>query len=69
MKIETNEDKEEKHDGQNNDKEKPVSKSTKEDLYDKIPITKKQLDILIAILFAALIILLVFGTLVGNRIL
>jgi len=53
----------------NSDKEKPVSKSAKEDLYDKIPITKKQLDILIAILFAALIILLVFGTLVGNRIL
>jgi len=46
----------------------PIVKGKKEELYDKIPITKKQLDVIIIILFAALIIFLVLGTLVGNRI-
>jgi len=50
--------------------QKPTeSVGTKESLYDKIPITKKQLDILIIILFIALIGFLVFGVLVGNGIL
>jgi len=50
------------------EKTPPLVKGKKEELYDKIPITKKQLDIIIIILFAALIIFLVLGTLVGNRI-
>ena len=56
---------------QNSDQvQKPTeSVGTKESLYDKIPITKKQLDILIIILFIALIGFLVFGVLVGNGIL
>ena len=50
------------------EKTPPIVKGKKEELYDKIPITKKQLDVIIIILFAALIIFLVVGTLVGNRI-
>ena len=62
--MEQREDEEDEKD----EKTPPVVKGKKEELYDKIPITKKQLDIIIIILFAALIIFLVLGTLVGNRI-
>jgi len=63
-----NENNAKKQDEDKNDNQTPAEKGTKESFYDKIPITKKQLDIIIAILFAALIIFLVFGTLIGNRI-
>ena len=40
----------------------------KESLYDKIPLTKKQLDVIIIILMAALIFFIVLGALIGNGI-
>lgn len=43
-------------------------KGRKESLYDKIPLTKKQLDIIIIFLAAAIIIFLLIGTLLGNGI-
>lgn len=49
--------------------EQPDSKPAKEGLYDRIPLTKKQLDVIIVILVAAIIVFLVIGALVGNRIL
>jgi len=48
--------------------ERPKSKGVKEELYDKIPLSKKQFDIIIAVLFIALITFLTFGTLIGNGI-
>ena len=45
------------------------SQGVKEDLYDKIPLSKKQLDIAIVILIIALIAFLTFGVLIGNNIL
>jgi len=49
--------------------ETPKVKGKKEELYDKIPLTKKQLDIIIVILIAAIVLFLVFGALIGNGIL
>ena len=49
--------------------ETPIVKGKKEELYDKIPLTKKQLDIIIVILIAAIVLFLVFGALIGNGIL
>ena len=46
----------------------PVPITSKESLYDRIPLTKKQLDVIIIFLIAAIIIFLIFGALVGNRI-
>ena len=37
------------------------SKGAKERFYDKIPLSKKQLDIIIVVLIAAIIILIVVG--------
>ena len=45
------------------------SQGVKEDLYDKIPLSKKQLDIIIVILIIAFLTVLTFGVLVGNDIL
>ena len=45
------------------------SQGVKEDLYDKIPLSKKQLDIIIVILIIAFLAVLTFGALVGNDIL
>jgi len=45
------------------------SQGVKEDLYDKIPLSKKQLDIIIVILIIAFLAVLTFGVLVGNDIL
>ena len=47
----------------------PVIKGRKESLYDKIPLTLKQLDIIIVFLVIALIVFLVLGALFGNGIL
>ena len=58
----------EQKEDEKDEKAPPIVKGKKEEIYDKIPITKKQLDIIIIILFAALIVFLVLGTLVGNRI-
>jgi len=46
----------------------PLTKGPKENFYDKIPLSKKQLDIIIVILVAALIIFFILGALVGNGI-
>ena len=44
-------------------------KSAKERLYDKIPLTVKQLDVIIVICIAVIIFAFVFGALKGNGIL
>ena len=66
-----NEHENEHENGQNSDREQKPSENDgfKESVYDKIPLTKKQLDIIIIILMIALIGFLVFGVLVGNGIL
>ena len=43
-------------------------KFTKESFYDKIPLSKKQLDYIIIFLVAMIIIFIVIGALLGNRI-
>ena len=43
-------------------------KPVKESFYDRIPLTKKQLDIIIIILIAAVILFFVLGALKGNHI-
>jgi len=42
-------------------------KGHKESLYDKIPLSKKQLDVIIIVLTVAIIIFIVLGVLVGNN--
>ncbi len=44
-------------------------KNAKERLYDKIPLTVKQLDIILVVLAVAFVVFLVLGALVGNGIL
>ena len=46
----------------------PPRKGSKEWVYDKIPISVKQLDIIIVVLIAALIVFFVLGALKGNGI-
>ena len=43
-----------------------TEKAPKESFYDKIPLSEKQLDIIIIFLVAAIIITLIIGTLIGN---
>lgn len=38
----------------------------KENLYDKIPLTKSQLDVIIFILLIAFVVFFVLGALIGN---
>ena len=45
-----------------------IKKGAKESLYDKIPLTLKQLDIFIAVMIALFILFFVIGALKGNRI-
>lgn len=45
--------------------EEPV-KNAKERLYDKIPLTKKQLDVIIAVLIVAFVVVFILGALKGN---
>jgi len=52
---------------ENKPAESPDEKGRKESLYDKIPLTKRQLDVIIAILIAAIIIFLTLGALIGNN--
>ncbi|MCL2084083.1 MAG: hypothetical protein FWH06_02355 [Oscillospiraceae bacterium] len=44
----------------------PEPKGAKENFYDKIPLTAKQLDVVIVILIAALVAALTLGVLIGN---
>ena len=46
-----------------------TKKWSRETIYDKINITVRQLDIIIAILIIVLIVALVYGTLKGRRVL
>lgn len=41
-------------------------KGIKERFYDKLPFTKRQMDIIIVLLFAALVIFFTIGALKGN---
>jgi hypothetical protein len=41
-------------------------KGIKESFYDTLPFTKRQMDIIIVMLFAALVIFFVIGALKGN---
>ncbi len=43
--------------------------NAKERLYDKIPLSVKQLDIILIVLAVAFVVFLVLGTLVGNGVL
>jgi hypothetical protein len=45
-----------------------AQKGAKESLYDKIPVTIKQLDIIIAVMIALFVVFFVIGVLKGNRI-
>jgi len=57
-------------DGQKPESEQkpPENNWPKEGIYDRIPLNKRQLNIIIVILVAAIIIFLVLGALVGNGI-
>ena len=46
----------------------PDKPPRKESLYDMIPLSKKQLDVIIAVLVVALLLFIVIGALVGNGI-
>lgn len=43
-------------------------KNAKESLYDKVPLSVKQLDIIIIVLVIAFVVFLTLGILIGNRI-
>ena len=45
-----------------------IKKGTKENLYDKVPLTVKQLDIIIAVMIALFVVFFVIGVLKGNGI-
>ena len=45
-----------------------IKKGAKENLYDKIPLTVKQLDIIIAVMIALFVVFFVIGVLKGNGI-
>ena len=45
-----------------------TKKGAKENLYDKIPLTVRQLDIIILMMIALFIVFFVAGVLKGNRI-
>ena len=49
-----------------NGQKPPENNWPKESIYDRIPLNKKQLNIIIVILVAAIIVFLVLGALVGN---
>lgn len=50
------------------DKQNAPPKAAKENVYDKIPLTVKQLDVIIAILLVAFVVFFVIGALKGNGI-
>ena len=47
---------------------KQSEKGAKEKLYDRIPLTLKQLDIIILMMIALFVVFFVIGVLKGNRI-
>ena len=47
----------------------PTKRYAKERLYDKIPLSVKQLDIILIVLAIAFVVFLVLGALVGNGVL
>ena len=49
-------------------KKTEIKKGAKENLYDKIPLTVKQLDIIIVVMIVLFIVLFVIGILKGNGI-
>ena len=44
-----------------------VPAGTKEHIYDRIPLSKKQLDVIIIVLIIALLFFFIVGAIVGNR--
>ncbi len=46
---------------------KPGPQNAKEQLYDKIPLSYKQVDILVKVLVGVLVVALVVGVLTGSR--
>ena len=54
--------------GNHEEKQAKPTEGRKETLYDMIPLTKKQLNVIIAVLAIALIVFIVIGALVGNGI-
>jgi hypothetical protein len=59
---------EDREPAENHEIKPPIYKGTKENLYDKIPLSKKQLNIIIVILIVAIIVFLTLGALIGNGI-
>ena len=51
-----------------NEATEKIEKGAKENLYDKIPVTLKQLDIIIAVMIALFVAFFVIGVLKGNGI-
>jgi hypothetical protein len=47
----------------------PDNKGAKEHIYDSIPLSKKQLNIIIVVLIVAIIVFFVIGVLMGNGVL
>ena len=54
--------------GEDSNSDRPEVKGVKEGLYDKIPLSKKQLEIIIIILAVGLIVSFILGALLGNGI-
>ena len=48
------------------DSSPPKKIPRKESIYDKIPLSKKQLDVIIVILMVALVVFFILGALIGN---
>ena len=51
------------------DKKAEIKRGAKENLYDKIPLTVKQLDVIIGVMIALFIAFFAVGVLKGNKIL
>jgi len=49
------------------EREKPAPKNAKERLYDKLPLTVRQVDVIIKALIIILIVVLMVGIMTGNN--
>ena len=58
----------ETHEANEINKKAEIKKGAKENLYDKIPLTLKQLDIIIVVMILLFIVFLIIGVLKGNGI-
>ena len=68
MKLDEISETHEKNETNKTHKKTEIKKGAKENLYDKIPLTVKQLDIIIVVMIALFIVFFVIGILKGNGI-